>query len=950
MSQPRYKLLLVIFLLPLLSHAQNFGGNPASQKWWQVNTDNARVIFPTGLDSQARRIHNMIAMLDTVTLHSIGNTSRKWNIVLLNQTTEANAYVRLAPVISELFMIPPQNSFANGSVRWDDNLIIHENRHMQQFSIFNHGLTKVFSFLLGQEGQLLANGITVPNYFFEGDAVWQETLVSKQGRGRMPAFYNGMKSLWMANKQYSWMQLRNGSLRKFMPDHYELGYPVLLYGYAKYGDDFWRKVTEDAVNFKGLFYSFNNAVKRYSGKSYSQFTKDALDYYKEQTLGTTTAKDDFNFITNTAKNNVVDYLYPQFVNDDTLIATKQSYREVNAFYFLVNGQEKKIRVKDYVQDDYFSYNNGWVVYAAYQSDPRWGNRNYSVIQLLNVYTNEQVQLTGRSRYFSPDINKDGTEIIAVKVNEDGSNYLHRLSASDGGLILQVPNPNNYFFTQTKYVDANTAVSAVRNPAGEMALVKVDLTSGATEVLTDFSYNIVGYPAVKDGVVYFSMTDNYSSSKETKPADRIFAVSLTDKKLYRITNNINGVYQPAVNSKHELVFTAVTAEGSRLVKTGATTLSSKDAVHTERPVLNEVPAAFALQGIGANALYNVSDSKPEVTRYRKSLQLFNFHSARPFVDGTDVGYTFFSDNILSSFHNEITYTFNRNERSHAIGYDFVYAGAFPYLRAGIERSFERKVFDQNGKAYNYNATKLSTGFSIPLSFIGGKTFKYLNFGAGLNVEYVPDSLLSGKVVNSPINYYNGFFIFSNTSRKPRQFINPAWGQTLSVTYRHAYSFIDNRKLVANGSLYFPGLFPNHSLVIDGAYQKRDTIGFDFFSKTFPFSRGYQELNQRRMYKIGVNYHFPLCYPDWGFGNMIFFQRIRMNAFYDYGSSLAKFDNGKLIDIKTRSTGAEMYFDTKIWNALPVTFGVRYSRLLDIDFLNRGAVNRWEILVPIGLIPN
>ena len=248
MYQSRTKLLLLFFVLPFLSTAQNFGGNPSSIKWMQVNTARSRVIFPKGLDSQANRISNVAALLDSVTLYSIGNKIRKWNIVLLNQTTEANAFVRLAPVMSELYMVPPQNNFANGSLRWDDNLIIHEDRHMQQFSNFNNGLTKVFSFLLGQEGQLLANGISIPNYFFEGDAVWQETLVSAQGRGRMPWFYNGLKSLWLGKKNYSWMKLRSGSLLHYTPDHYELGYPLVAYGYEKYGEDFWRKVTGDAAS------------------------------------------------------------------------------------------------------------------------------------------------------------------------------------------------------------------------------------------------------------------------------------------------------------------------------------------------------------------------------------------------------------------------------------------------------------------------------------------------------------------------------------------------------------------------------------------------------------------------------------------------------------------------------------------------------------------------------
>lgn len=52
----------------------------------------------------------------------------------------------------------------------------------------------------------------------------------------------------------------------------------------------------------------------------------------------------------------------------------------------------------------------------------------------------------------------------------------------------------------------------------------------------------------------------------------------------------------------------------------------------------------------------------------------------------------------------------------------------------------------------------------------------------------------------------------------------------------------------------------------------------------------------MYKLGVNYHFPIVYPDWGFANIIFFQRIRANAFYDHTNAKARV-NGLLTEIKT-----------------------------------------------------
>lgn len=947
------KLFILLLVFPFFIQAQNLGGNPSSIKWKQINSLNARIIFNTGSDSQARRINNIVAMLDTTTLYSIGTKNRKWNIILLNQTTVPNAYVRLAPVMSEFYMTPPQDNFSTGSLRWDDNLVIHENRHMQQFSNFNEGLTKVFSFLLGQEGQLLANGISIPNYFFEGDAVWQETLVSTQGRGRLPFFFNGMKSLWQTNKNYSWMKLRSGSLRDFVPDHYALGYPLIVYGYEKYGADFWKNVTNDAVRFKGLFYAFNKAIENYSGISYQQFRKDALQYFKEQLLPVDEKKMlTPNYITPIVKNNVSDYLFPAFVNDDTLLVTKKSYKEINSFYFIINGREEKIRVKNYVLDDYFSYNKGKIVYAAYQSDPRWTNRNYSVIQMLDIYTKQQKQLSFKSKYFSPDINTAANEILTVQVNENGSNFLHRLNASTGELIMQLPNPNNYFFTQTKYLNNLEAVSAVRHPNGKMALLKINLSNGDTESLTAFSDNVIGYPFVQNDTVYYSMMENSNAAiggKSAIAADKIFAVNIKTKDQYLLTNNANGIYQPVVNGKGQLVVSTFTVDGSRLEILNKDQLLWKPAGNTAQNSNRIIGVQKSLYQKGSLLLNLLRDSIQTLKPYKKSFRLFNFHSARPFASDPEYGYQFYSDNVLSTLSNNLTYTYNRNEGSHSIGFNTVYAGFFPFFNMGVEGSFNRYIDTAFGSGIHFNSAKISAGFSIPLQFINGRTFKYLRFGAGYNIEQIP-YLGIGKDIfaNKAFKYTNSFLSFTNQSRQAKQHINPRWAQSVSFNYRDAYTFFKGHKLIANSAFYFPGLFTNHSLVLNGAYQKRDTLP-DLFSNNFPYSRGYQGLTTRRMFKLGINYHLPLLYPDWGFGNIVYFLRIRANAFYDYTNAKASV-NGKLTEIINRSTGTEIYFDTKIWNSLPVSFGFRYSRLLDTDIRNPAAVNRWEIIIPVNLIPN
>jgi hypothetical protein len=105
----------------------------------------------------------------------------------------------------------------------------------------------------------------------------------------------------------------------------------------------------------------------------------------------------------------------------------------------------------------------------------------------------------------------------------------------------------------------------------------------------------------------------------------------------------------------------------------------------------------------------------------------------------------------------------------------------------------------------------------------------------------------------------------------------------------------------------------------------------------------------MYRFAGNYHFPLLYPDWGLGGIVYFLRIRANLYYDYTKALDFYPNGSKFQGQYRSYGTEIYFDTKWWNQLAINFGIRYSRLIDPDFEGRGP-NQWEFILPINLLSN
>ena len=94
----------------------------------------------------------------------------------------------------------------------------------------------------------------------------------------------------------------NGSLKDYVPSHYHFGYLVTNYGYQKYGQDFWGKVTGEASAFKGLFYPFRKSLKEHSGVPYKTFIENALAEYKKSVPANNTLK----------KETVTNYYFPQF--------------------------------------------------------------------------------------------------------------------------------------------------------------------------------------------------------------------------------------------------------------------------------------------------------------------------------------------------------------------------------------------------------------------------------------------------------------------------------------------------------------------------------------------------------------------------------------------------------------------------------------------------------------
>ncbi|MFM2336973.1 MAG: hypothetical protein RL115_166 [Bacteroidota bacterium] len=939
----------VFMLFAIASKAQLFGGTPPEQKWQQINTDTVRIIFAPGQEEKAKRVADIVHHMARQQPIALGSQLKKIDIVLQHQTVIANGYVGMGPFRSEFFLTPEPNSLSQGSIKWEDQLAIHEYRHVQQYNNFNNGLSKVMQVLFGQEGYALATNAAIPDWFFEGDAVYTETALTGQGRGRLPNFTNAYPSLWQANKKYSWMKLRNGSLKDYVPSHYHLGYLLVNYGRQKYGEDFWTKVTKDASAYKGLFYPFQAAIKKHAGIAYKKFYTDAFSFYKKPnsdiqlksaTQGTINQGTEAG-IKNSSKQTkafVTNYYFPYTMEDTSLIYLKSSYRERPSFYIKDKTGEHLLKVKDIATDEQYSYRNGRIVYAAYENDARWGWRDYSVLKVLDVHSKEQHTVTTKSKYFTPDISADGKKIVAVQNDAAGKSELHVLNTETGEVLQKIQSAGVYLFGDPKFVTDDLLVTTVRLWDGKMALAAATINSATIKLLTPASYKVLGYPCVKDSVVYFSAS--YAGN------DDVYAMNLKETKFYKIANGPLGKYFINANAG-KLTWSQFTSDGYQLAQMDMEQLKWKHvevgSLETDKEIMEVSKGAST-----GNILDSISTAHNyTISNYKKSTGLLNFHSWRPNYDDPIFTFSLYGQNVLNTLQSELYYSYNESEKTHGAGFATTFGGWLPYLTAGTEYTFNREEQIGN-RIRQWGQLDSRLGVSLPLNKTKGTTYRSFNISSfyvlrnEFNKDFYKDSLGT-----TSFGYLSNTISYGQQVQRARQHIFPRLGFALSASFRKAVSTYDAQQFNGAAAFYLPGAMRHHHLVVTGQWQERDTVGQVNLGNRFAYSRGYTGRNFSRMWRMSANYHFPLWHMDFGFANILYIQRIRANAFYDFTKVYSR---DKSQTREQRSAGGEVYFDTKWWNQYALTFGFRVSRLLDQDQFNGFKGTKFEFILPISIFPN
>ena len=328
---PMRRFAAILFLLgflffggkPARAQYYSWGADAAALRWKHLRTEDVRVVFPDTASALAHRtLYYIQAVRPTIT-HGFSHPPLKIPFVLHTENFQSNGLVMWMPKRIEFLTTPSVDSY---SMPWVKQLVAHEYRHAVQYNNLNRGLIRILSYLIGQQGSTVGL-LFMPLWALEGDAVMNETEMSSYGRGRQPRFTIEYRALG-----YEVLRRRNcdkwfcGSYRDFVPDHYQMGYQMVAYGYDRYGGEIWDKTLRYGVrNAYMLTFSTSVALRKFYGTGEGILFRDAFADLNRFWDSLPKVADSGRTLTPLPEKNYTTYTHPVSLNNTTLVALKTDF-------------------------------------------------------------------------------------------------------------------------------------------------------------------------------------------------------------------------------------------------------------------------------------------------------------------------------------------------------------------------------------------------------------------------------------------------------------------------------------------------------------------------------------------------------------------------------------------------------------------------------------------------
>nr|MBC7614276.1 hypothetical protein [Pseudopedobacter sp.] len=685
--------------------------NPPSVKFKQINTPDFQIIYPTLFEAEAQRMANTLEAIIKDVSKTLGHQPKPISIILQTQGVVSNGFVQMAPRRSEFYTIPGQEF---DSQDWLNSLAVHEMRHVVQFD----KLSPKLSAPLFEELKLALFGVNLPPWFFEGDAVGIETALTNAGRGRQPSFDMVLRANELSKNHFSYSKNYLGSLKSYTPGYYPLGYFMTTKIRRDGGPKILDNILERIHQLPIRPYNFSSSLKKFSGIGTHQLylnTMNEIDSLWSDQLAKSETKD-YEILNSTQSKIPTSYLLPYSTADGGIICIKGSKAKTPAITLIKNRKEESLIKIGYQTEPNLNYAADKVVWDEYRSDPRFDQRSFNVICKYNLQTKKYIQLTSKTRLFSPALSPDGKKIIAVKVSTEGIFNLIELNAETGEEIKTYKNPQNFTLQFPSYnSNGDKIVVAAVNEQGKTILL-IDNKNDTQEQLIAQVHQIIARPIFYQDKIIFKAHYN--------GIDNIYALNLKDKEISQLSFAKFGAFNPSVNKDGTLLFNNYQAEGYQISLIDL----NKPEAFTSKPLSSlfiEYFKPLISQENRSNVFVDIPTKTYESKSYRDINHLFYFHSIQPiyesnaFNNGNNFGFDLVSNNKLNTSSSYVGYRFNNALNKNEYRAGFSYLKYYPQLSLDYENrarlSYTPKINGTDTSFVAFQWRENVTSFKVNLPF-------------------------------------------------------------------------------------------------------------------------------------------------------------------------------------------------------------------------------------------
>lgn len=892
------------FLPKIQAQIVDYGQNPPGLYWNKILSPHFQVVFPIELGDRAARLVNVLERVYLVENHSIKVKTQPITIILQNQPVGSNAFVLLAPRRSEFNTLPPQDL---EPIDWLNSLAVHEMRHVVQMDrVFNGKEATIFETI-----QLAIFGLVYPTWFFEGDAVDMETLLTEGGRGRLPSWDIDLRANLLSGKNYSYSKYEIGSWKDNIPDYYRLGYFMVTKMRRDYGDSVFNAIYTGSLKIKP--YPFSSSLKKYTGMNTHDFYLKTMKDLKKQWTDSLYKSQVIPYPSLLKRNDSIalNYYLPQPFERNQIIYLKEGLDKLPGLYSFnfKSGLEKKLIVLGNQTFPNFDYKNGIAVWDEIRSDPRYEYRNYSNIFTYDFITKRKRQLTYRSKWFSPNLNAKGKKIVAVQVN---TNYTFNLGVLDveNPLNLQIlPNPNHYFFETPSFDSSGTKIICVAVNSYGKALYQYDLKTGKESLVRNFSYTEINRPIyVPHGLILFQ-------SAQTG-RDQIFSLDTVNHWEQALTATRFGAYSPKFQGD-TIWFEDFSSLGRNISYFSLSQALSlpKDTISRfisyYKPLVSQEIGAYSdfRQSLNHLAEDSINFQKGRIiakdtlfkpypmSKFSETGHLFYFHSLLPDVQNFNINSTTYisglklsSTNLLNTTRTYIGVYYQNGVNAIEYQAGITYKKYYPQIILNFtDKKRDALAIETTSTGpllipYDCRSRLANFGLSIPINFVSSLESFTTSF-------QITTSFQNNYALSLPLSRFKNFITYikfplhysllleKNRNISTRD-IYSSWGQNIALDFEHL-PFSTNLKghyFSMNSGFYFPGILDHHVLRIGFNYQYNN--GAYIGQRNLDEIEGYSYLPANQLQNTFlVNYYFPISCPDWEIGRLAYIRRWVGGFFYD-----------------------------------------------------------------------